>query len=96
VTWLSEDFERCLQADAMLFCDGLRKVKTQRRRRLVKFVIDRTYHHVSEGVRDKDELLRAVQADTEEEFRSLILLWIIGGVVQFIVMKILKHIWPAA
>jgi hypothetical protein len=95
-TWLSEDFERVLQADVRLMVDGARKVKEQRRRRAVQFIIGRINHHLNEGVRDKDEMLRLVQAETEKRFRSLILLWILGGIVQYLVLRILKKIFPVA
>jgi hypothetical protein len=94
MTWLTEDFERVLQADVRLMVEGARKVKEQRRRRIVGFVIQRTNHHLNAGVRDKDELMRLVQAETEEKFRSLVLLWILGGIVQYLVLRILKRLFP--
>jgi hypothetical protein len=60
----------------------------------VQFIIGRINHHLNEGVRDKDEMLRLVQAETEKRFRSLILLWILGGIVQYLVLRILKKIFP--
>jgi hypothetical protein len=39
-------------------------------------------------------MLRLVQAETEEKFRSLVLLWILGGIVQYLVLRILKRLFP--
>lgn len=94
MTWLTDYYERVLQADVRLMVEGARKVKEQRRRRVVQFVIGRVNHHLNAGVRDKDEMLRLVQAETEEKFRSIVLLWILGGIVQYLVLRILKRIWP--
>jgi hypothetical protein len=92
---LSDDYERVLQSDARLFVDGFRdRVPTRVGRRLVKKTFMRTRFYVNEGVRDKDELLRRVQADIEQEFGSIILLAILAAVVQFVVLRILKRIFP--
>jgi hypothetical protein len=93
VTFATDDFARVIHADAMLFVDGLRRVKTQRRKRLVQCCIDETFNAVNEGIRDKDEVLRRVMAVVEGKFKSLVLLWILSACVQWVVIRILDHIW---
>jgi hypothetical protein len=94
VTFESDDFDRILYADAELLVEGLRDLKTRPRRRLMKFIRNETYKHANAGVRDKHEILRRVMAATEEKFGSIFLLAILAAVVQFLVLKILNHIWP--
>lgn len=93
MTWLSEDAARVIHADAMIFVDGLRRVKTQRRKRLVQSCIDETYKILNEGVRDRDEVQRRVQEICRARFSSLVFLWIISACVQWVVSRILDHIW---
>jgi hypothetical protein len=94
MTFASDDADRVMFADAELMVEGLRNVKTRPRWRAMRFVRDETYLCVNEGVRDKDEILRRVMGKTEEEFGSIILLAVLAALVQFIVLRILKRIFP--
>jgi hypothetical protein len=94
VTFESDDFDRVMFADAELLVEGLRNVKTRPRWRAMRFVRDETFRCVNEGIRDKDEILRRVKEKTEEEFGSIILLAVLAALVQFIVLRILRRIWP--
>jgi hypothetical protein len=94
VTFESEDFDRIMFADAELYVEGLRNVKTRPRWRAMRYVRDETYRYVNEGIRDKDEILRRVKEGAEQEFGSIILLAVLAALVQFIVLKILRRIWP--
>ncbi len=94
MTTSNEDFDRLMYADALVMVDGLRGIKGVLRGRVLRAARNRTYHWLNEGVRDEEQLRTLVLADVNEEFGSIILIMILGGVISFVVQRILERLFP--
>ena len=74
-------------------CPSLKVIPSRKRRRLSRFVYDRTIYYANKGFTE-DQILHLVKEEAEKEYGYVILLAIIAAVVQFLVLKILRWLWP--
>lgn len=90
--WLSADAERSLFAECEAAVEGFHGCF--RKRQLFRSCKEFTQSYVDQGITDKDLIVKNVREDMLEKYGSIVLTALILALVQFLVLKLLRYIWP--
>lgn len=65
----------------------------KKRREISNFVYEKTIHYLDEGW-SEEATIGLVKEEAEKKYGSVIALAILAAIVQFLVIKLLRWLWP--